>query len=296
MANKIALVGIGKIAHDQHIPVINSDPDWELAATVSRNASVDGIDSYTSMEALLDARPDISVISLAIPTEPRFDYARKALEAGRHVMLEKPPGASLAECITLEKLARQRGVCLYATWHSQHADGIREARDWLAERTLKRLHINWKEDVRAFHPGQEWIWEPSGLGVFDPGINALSIMTRILPDAVHLNAAKLEVPANRQTPIAAKLHFYHPDGADIRAEFDWRQQGDPVWEISIETEDDALELAFGASSLNTEYKRLYRQMSTLCENNAVDMDLSPLTHVADACLLGRRISVEPFHF
>ena len=40
---KIALVGIGKIALDQHVPAIASSPDWELAATVSRSGRVEGV-------------------------------------------------------------------------------------------------------------------------------------------------------------------------------------------------------------------------------------------------------------
>jgi D-galactose 1-dehydrogenase len=43
------------------------------------------------------------------------------------------------------------------------------------------VNVIWREDVRVWHPGQDWIWQPGGLGVFDPGINALSIITHILP-------------------------------------------------------------------------------------------------------------------
>lgn len=296
MANKIALVGIGKIARDQHIPVINDNPDWELAATVSRNASVDGIESFTSIEQLLQARPDIDTISLAVPTGPRFDHALKALQAGRHVMLEKPPGVTLSECVTLEKLARQQGLSLYATWHSRKARGVEQARLWLLENTLKRMHINWKEDVRVWHPGQDWIWEPGGLGVFDPGINALSIMTEILPVPVHLKSATLEVPSNRQTPIAAALSFTHPEGAEVFAEFDWRLEGEPVWEILMQSESRELRLSFASSSLDEEYRRLYQHMSELRNAKAIDMDLAPLMHVADAFMSGRRESVAPFEF
>ena len=39
---KIALVGIGKIAIDQHVPAIANSSHWELAATISRKGSVDG--------------------------------------------------------------------------------------------------------------------------------------------------------------------------------------------------------------------------------------------------------------
>lgn len=296
MSQAIALVGIGKIARDQHIPAIDADPHWTLAATVSRNASVEGIENYTTLDALLEARPDIATISLAIPAQPRFDYASKALKAGRHVMLEKPPGVSVAECRSLEALARRQGVSLYATWHARHADGVSEARDWLAQRRLKRLQVNWKEDVRVWHPGQEWVWEPGGLGVFDPGINALSIMTEILPVPVHLLSATLEVPAGRQTPIAASLTFHHPDDAEVRADFDWRQPGDPIWSIDIETEDDSLQLSFGAASMDIEYQRLYGRMAELVRHSTVDMDLAPLTHVADAFMLGRHVGTDPFEF
>jgi len=296
MPAKIALVGIGKIAHDQHIPAIDNNPDWTLAATVSRNADIDGVENYTNIDSLLATRPDIDTISLAIPTSPRFEYASKALRAGRHVMLEKPPGASVAECLGLEQLAKQQGVSLYATWHSRYANGISDTRNWLAARRLKRLTINWKEDVRVWHPDQEWIWDPSGLGVFDPGINALSIMTEILSVPVHLVEATLDTPSNRQTPIAARLQFYHPDGAVVEANFDWRQTEEPVWQLAIETDDDEIELSFGASSLSLEYKRLYQRMSEHRSHRSIDMDLAPLIHVADACMLGQRVEVEPFHF
>ena len=58
---KIALVGIGKIALDQHVPAIAASPDWELAATISRKGSVDGVESYDDFAAFLAARPDVLV-------------------------------------------------------------------------------------------------------------------------------------------------------------------------------------------------------------------------------------------
>ena len=94
---KIALVGIGKITIDQHVPAIAASKDWELAATVSRSGKVEGIESHTDFAAFLKARPDVPVVSLCMPPVPRFAYAEAALLAGRHVMLEKPPGATLAE-------------------------------------------------------------------------------------------------------------------------------------------------------------------------------------------------------
>jgi len=307
MAEKLALVGIGKIARDQHIPSIAANPDWQLEAAVSRHAGVDGIDHYRDLDELLEKRPDISTISLAIPPQPRFEYAARALRAGKHVMLEKPPGQSLAECFALEDLAREQGVTLFATWHSRYADSVPTLKAFLAERTLKRLKITWKEDVRRWHPGQEWIWEPGGMGVFDPGINALSILTEILPYPVHLTGATLEFPANRSTPIAAGLTFADPVGAEMSAEFDWRQEGPQTWDIEVETDRGSAKLSLGGERLeidgapviegsNHEYANLYARMADLVKDGARDVDLSPMIHVCDAFSLGKRVITDPFEF
>ena len=307
---QLALVGIGKIAVDQHIPSISASDQWDLAATVSRHGAVDGVDSYTDFDQLLSDRPDIRVISLCLPPVPRFDYAAKALMAGRHVMLEKPPGATLAECHALTKLAKDNGLSLYATWHSREADKVALAKAWLADKTLLNLKVTWKEDVRRWHPNQDWIWEPGGMGVFDPGINALSIVTEILPVDIHLRDATLMVPENRQTPIAANLAFYHPRGANVSAAFDWRQEGDQICTIEAVTDQGTLTLLDGGARimvdgredalvddipLSGEYPRLYANMAALIARGGIDMDLRPMVHVTDALALGRRIAVDPFH-
>jgi D-galactose 1-dehydrogenase len=305
MKTKVALVGIGKIAVDQHVPALAASPDFELAATVSRAGSVAGVESFSDFKAFLDARPDVGVVSLCLPPVPRFDYAQAALLAGRHVMLEKPPGATLAEVHALTALATYRGLTLYTTWHSRMARAVAAAKAWLADKTVLNAHITWCEDVRKWHPGQDWVFEPGGMGVFDPGINALSILTEVLPMPVHLTAATLEVPENRQTPIAAALHF----SGNVTADFDWRQEGPQTWDIQVETNHGPMALrmggnvleiggtpAQGAADIMGEYPALYARMADLIRTQTSDIDLSPMVHVSDALALGRRVTVAPFHF
>jgi D-galactose 1-dehydrogenase len=302
---KVALVGIGKIALDQHVPAIAASPDWELAATVSRKGSVPGVEAHGDFAAFLAARPDVPVVSLCLPPVPRFAYAEAALTAGRHVMLEKPPGATLAEVQALEAVAAARGLTLYATWHSRMAAGVPGAKAWLAGKRVSRARIVWREDVRRWHPGQDWVFEPGGMGVFDPGINALSILTEILPEPVHVTAAELEVPSNRQTPIAARIAF----SGGVTAEFDWRHEDPQTWDIEVEAEGGALALRLGGNRLEIdgrevlaeagiagEYPALYARMAALVRGGGSDVDLAPMVHVADAMTLGRRTSVAPFDF
>lgn len=307
---EIALVGIGKIALDSHVPAINGSPDWTLAATVSRRNTIPGITAYTDFSELLETRTDIRTVSLCMPPAPRFAYAEAAIKAGRHVMLEKPPGGTLSECHTLQAMAQHHGVSLYTTWHSREAALVPSAKAWLATRTLSSVHMEWKEDVRQWHPGQDWIWEPGGMGVFDMGINGLSILTEILCEPIHLKAARLLVPENKQMPIAGSLDFFHPGGADVSVELDWAQEGPPTWAITVETDDGTLQLSQGGAKLalngapveleNTddeavgEYPRLYQKMARLVQAGKSDIDLSPMRHVADAFTLGHRETVAPF--
>lgn len=303
MPRPIALVGIGKIARDQHVPAIAASPDWTLAATVSRHGTVDGVPAYTDLTDMLAAHPEIEVVSLCLPPQPRFDYAVTCLQAGRHVMLEKPPGQTLAEVQALDGIARDHGRTLFASWHSRAAPGVEAARASLASRGLSALHITWKEDVRKWHPGQDWVFEPGGMGVFDPGINALSILTRILPAPVHLTGATLDIPANRAMPIAADLRFT----GGVTAQFDWRQEGPQSWDIDVTLTDGTLRLNEGGSRLTVdgirqqvpdigEYPALYARMAELVGQGASDVDLAPMIHVADAFTLGRRVTVDPFDF
>ena len=304
---KIALVSIGKIARDQHIPRLAESSDWELAAAVSRSATVDGVENFTDFSEMLAKRPDIPVVSLCMPPAARFDYAAEAIEAGRHVMLEKPPGATLSECFELERMAKAKGVTLFATWHSRYAAQVEAARQWMADKALKSVAITWKEDVRRWHPGQEWIWEPGGLGVFDPGINALSILTHIMPRALFVRSAKLEFPENRQTPIGVDLVFHDRGGAAVTAVFDWRQEGPQTWDIAVEAEEGSLLLQSGGAKLSIdgapvadapdgEYAALYARMFDLVSKGQSDVDLAPMAHVADAMALGERVIVAPFHW
>ncbi|MGH1415248.1 MAG: Gfo/Idh/MocA family protein [Pelagimonas sp.] len=300
---KIALVGIGKIARDQHVPSITASPDWALAATCSRAGHIDGIPAYTDLEDMMSAHPDIQVVSLCMPPVPRYEFARKVIAAGRHVMLEKPPGVTLSECHALEDMARAAGVSIFATWHSREAARVSAARDWLQDKEITKTHITWREDVRTWHPNQDWVFEPGGMGVMDPGINALSVMTKILPSPVHLLGAELEFPANRQMPIAVQLQFT----GNTTADFDWRQTGPQTWDVEVWTTAGKLHLTQGGAHMTIdgkdaghdpaiagEYPALYAQMADLVARGASEMDVSPLRHVADAFMLGKRVQVEAF--
>lgn len=301
----IALVGIGKIARDQHIPSIAEGSDFDLKAAVSRHGKVEGIDNHTDFDAFLATRSGIRAVSLCTPPEVRFDMARKAIAAGHDVLMEKPPATTLGEAEALADLAREAGVTLFATWHSRFALGVAPAKAWLADKAIRSISIVWKEDVRRWHPGQAWIWEPGGFGVFDPGINALSILTEIVPGRVLVEKANLSFPANRKQPIAADIAMRTLSDAPVSAVFDWRQEGPQTWDITVETDQGVLRLSKGGAELfidgiensagpDREYAGIYERFAALIRARQSDVDFQPLRLVADAFLCAERLEVEAF--
>ena len=144
-----------------------------------------------------------------------------------------------------------------------------------------------------------------GLGVFDPGINALSILTRIIPGGLILKDAELSFPSNCETPIAASVQLACADGAPVDMQLDFLHPGTPCWDISVDTDGGRLQLLMGGSVMQLddqpvatpaaeEYPSLYAHFAQLVRARAIDVDLAPLQLVADAFLCGRCVEVEPF--
>jgi D-galactose 1-dehydrogenase len=306
--HKLGVIGLGKIAHDQHLPVIKANPAFELVAVSSqRGLAAEGIAHAFSDWREMLRLPELDAVAVCTPPQPRHEIARAALDAGKHVLLEKPPAATLSELVDLERRAAAAGRTLFTTWHSQHNRAVEEARAALAGRSVERLLVTWKEDVRRWHPGQGWIWEAGGFGIFDPGINALSIVTRIMPMSVFVRSADLEFPSNKEAPIAATLELgTGRPGESLRAVFDWRQTGEQTWDIAITTDDGAnLTLSKGGSRLEidgslvveeppAEYEGIYRRFDELLRQGRSEVDATPFRLVADAFMVGRRKTTEPF--
>jgi D-galactose 1-dehydrogenase len=301
----MAIVGLGKIARDQHLPALAANGAFKLIAIASPHSRLDGVPSYDSLERLLDSHPEVSAVALCTTPQVRFETALHALRHGCHVLLEKPPGVSVSEVLALIEVAKEHKLTLFASWHSRHARAVEPARKWLAARKIMSAAINWKEDVRVWHPGQKWIWQAGGLGVFDPGINALSILTRIMPTSVALQDAELSFPSNCDTPIAAQLALRGADGARVSVSLDFLQAGPQTWDIELETDAGRLRLSMGGTQMfvdgqpvniapGDEYPNLYAHFAALVHRRRIDADVAPLQLVADAFLCGRRVEVAPF--
>lgn len=299
---RIGIIGYGKIAADAHVPAIAAVPGFALTAVSSPHVpNLPGLATFTDHRAML-ASGNVDAVAICAATQFHYDLTRDCLDAGVDVLLEKPPAATLGafEALIAQAAAKQR--VLFAAWHSRFAAGVEAARAALAGRTVTRLDIVWHEDVRRWHPGQQWIWTAGGFGVFDPGINALSIATQIVPQPLILASAELDFPANRDAPIAARLAWA---GLEGDASFDWTGTGAQAWTVSVASNGPPVVLTEGGARLSiggidqplaatVEYEGVYRRFADLLAQRHSDADAAPLRLAADAFLVGKRNTVAAF--
>jgi predicted dehydrogenase len=123
---RVALIGYGRAARTFHTPLIRSTPGFDLAAVVSSRPDAVHADlphaavAATPDDVWTDASVDLVVI--ATPTATHADLAAAALDAGKHVVVDKPLAASLDAARRLGALAL-RAQRVLATFHNRRWDG-----------------------------------------------------------------------------------------------------------------------------------------------------------------------------
>lgn len=110
---KVGIVGAGALGY-HHLRHLGSLPGAILrgfheanAARAAKVAGELGVTHFGSLDALLD---DVDAVSIVVPTPAHFAVAMRALERGKHVLIEKPITTTLAEADELLALARAKGA------------------------------------------------------------------------------------------------------------------------------------------------------------------------------------------
>ncbi|KAJ2396254.1 hypothetical protein GGI05_001211 [Coemansia sp. RSA 2603] len=134
---KVGVVGFGMSARVFHCPLIASNPNYELAAVVERHGEKSKI-KYPQVKVVhsiddLLAMADIELVVVTTPNDTHVPYARQALLAGKHCIVEKPFAVTEAEARDLARTSAETGKVL-SVFQNRRWDG-----DFL---TIKQLLAN----------------------------------------------------------------------------------------------------------------------------------------------------------
>ena len=122
----VAVIGFGLAGRVFHAPFVSAVPGLRLEAIVQRKGD-EASEAYPDVRVLRsveDALGDAAVrmVVVATPNETHFDLAKQALEAGKHVVIDKPFAATSGGARELIELAGAKGLVL-APFHNRRWDG-----------------------------------------------------------------------------------------------------------------------------------------------------------------------------
>ncbi len=173
-------------------------PGAELVAVGSRRpeaarafAAEHGVPRAHGSYAELVADPDIDVVYVATPHSRHLEDARLALEAGKHVLCEKPLALDAAESLAMIELARAHDRFLMeAMWTACHPVVHAVARDLRAGRFGTPRHLHAEIGFRVPPDPASRMWDPAlGASVLlDMGIYPLTVAHLLLGEAESLSA------------------------------------------------------------------------------------------------------------
>ena len=204
MTVKVGLIGCGAIARRAHIPVLQT-AGAELTAFASRSlASAEAARDEASSGVVVDdwrslvTRPDVDAVVICTPNSLHAPQAMAAIEAGKHVLVEKPFTVDVASADTLLAAGAAQGVVVMAAQSTRFHPQVVAARD-----ALRRGEIGAVTAVRgvlcnagplAWAPDAAWFLDPAlsgGGALLDLGVHLVDTLRAMLDDEFSSVAATL---------------------------------------------------------------------------------------------------------
>jgi len=145
MTIKVGIIGCGKIAQVRHLPEYAEHPEAQIAGLFDINrqrtrelADQYGAKAYESYEALL-ADPDIQAVSVCAANFAHAEITIAALEAGKHVLCEKPMAITLSECEAMVAAAQKNGKFLMIGHNQRLAKAHSTAKELIDQGLIGRI-------------------------------------------------------------------------------------------------------------------------------------------------------------
>ena len=203
----IAGLGFGEIVHLKALEALQELKPVALwhprADRLNQATATTGLKGYQDWDGLL-ADPAVEAIVIATPPEPRVDLARRALEAGKHLLLEKPVGLCAEQVADLQRLAMAQRLSVAVDFEYRAVPLFMQAARLLAQGAIGTpwlVKLDWLMSSRA-NPERPWSWYSSrrqGGGVIGAlGTHAFDMLAWMVGPIENLHA--LHHTAIRERP------------------------------------------------------------------------------------------------
>lgn len=186
---------------------------------------------------------EVHAVSIATPPNTHYEIGMQALQAGKHVILEKPPTLTLEQLEEMESEALNHGVVLFTAFHTRYRDEVYAARDYLIGKQVKEIEIRRYQHVKTYHPNaftNGWILNKAIAGggiVIDDGTNFIASTGCALSDNVSfgVTGAKIIIPDGMEVETQADIDFNFDKSGRGNMKMDWLHEGQEVATITLKT-------------------------------------------------------------
>ena len=239
---RVAVAGLG-FGEKVHLEALRACPDWDPVALWHPRAErlenacrTHGLRGETAFEALLHD-PGIDAIVIATPPGPRHALAAAALDAGKHLMLEKPVGLNAQQVEDLQRLALAKGLTVAVDFEYRAVPLFQQLAELVQQGTLGEpwlVKLDWLMASRA-DASRPWSWYASaaqGGGVLGAlGTHAFDLLHWLIGPTADLST-RLSTAINSRpdprtgsmTPVDAEdialvqLQLHGADGQTVPAQ------------------------------------------------------------------------------
>ncbi|KAF4979724.1 hypothetical protein FZEAL_4119 [Fusarium zealandicum] len=223
----VGIVGYGASAKTFHIPFLTQTPQFKLYSIVQRSPKEGNsapndypdIKHYTDYKQLF-ADPAVDLVIISTPPNNHFELAKAALEAGKHVLTEKPFVPTVAEADQLIEVAKQNGKLLIVYQNRRWDNDFLTVKKLVSEGTLGRI-VQFDTHFDRYRPTPSNNWKldltiaQGGSALFDLGTHLIDQAYTLFgkPQAVH--GRLLDQRSGRfdfENPDSLSAELTYPDG------------------------------------------------------------------------------------
>jgi predicted dehydrogenase len=188
---RLGISGVGAISERAHIPAFLSVPGIQIVAIQSRTIEkANRVESalFANVEPKPRAYGDFDemlrherphAVGIFTPNNLHFEYTLKAIEAGAHVLVEKPMAPTVAECRGMVDAAKSAGRVLMVAMQRRFGGIEKTIKQAISEGAIGKPYFI---RTRLSHggpemwaPGQKWFFEPGGGAMLDLGVHVADL-------------------------------------------------------------------------------------------------------------------------
>ncbi|MBW7454145.1 Gfo/Idh/MocA family protein [Paenibacillus sepulcri] len=286
---RLAVVGLGRVSKS-HLPAVRELADiMDLAALVTRDEGKlrqeanqwEGVKTYTSYDDAI-SDPDIDAFLLLLPHDMHAEYSIKALQAGKHVLVEKPMAMNVQEAKEMVEAAKANNVTLMIGQSRRFYKPVMESIRQVREKAIGDLiNINALLLAHMDKPAADWWKDESKIGGFIIPLWGSHILDYIqwaygrAPQSVYAQGHSNNPNWTGEDEVAISLNFGEGRMANVLMSFNAGSRptdeagltGQRIWSTQNSIYDRYLIGSNGLLHLKDEYElRLNGELLEACES------------------------------